>query len=72
MHTCRFPVPQMHEGLDDQEALDFMKDGMALNAPMINDVNDCCLAMGEGTTETISEFQVEIEPTTSVTLVLRG
>ena len=32
-------------------------------------VNDGCLAIGEGTTEKISEFQVEIKPTTSRTAV---
>ena len=35
----------------------------------MNDVNDGCLVMGEGTIEKISELQVGIEPTTSVTLV---
>ena len=28
-----------------------MEDGMALNAPVVNDVSDGCLATGEGTTE---------------------
>ena len=35
----------------------------------MSDVNDGCLVMGEGTIEKISELQVGIEPTTSVTLV---
>ena len=37
--------------------------------PWMNDVVDGCLTAGEGTTEKISEFQVGIEPTTSVTPV---
>lgn len=32
----------------------------------MNDVNDSCLATGKGTTEKIPEFQVGIEPKTSV------
>ena len=35
----------------------------------MNYVNDGCLAMDEGTSEKISEFQVGIEPPTSVMLV---
>ena len=37
--------------------------------PWMNDVVDGCLTAGEGTTEKISEFQVGIQPTTSVTPV---
>ena len=37
--------------------------------PWMHDVSDGCLATGEGTAEKISEFQVGIEPTASVTLV---
>ena len=39
----------------------YMKDGMTLMHPWMNDVND------EGTSEKISEFQVGIEPMNSVT-----
>ena len=44
-----------------------IKDGVALNARGENGVNDGCLAKGEGITAKISELQVEIESTTSVT-----
>ena len=46
-----------------------VKSGMGLNARSMNDVNDDCLATGEGPTERNSEFQVGIEPTTSITPV---
>ena len=35
----------------------------------MNDVNDGCLAIDEGTSEKTSEFQVGLEPLTSVMLV---
>lgn len=35
----------------------------------MNDLNDGCLAMGEGITEKIFRVQVGIKPTTSVTTI---
>ena len=40
----------------DLHSTRYVKDGMAMAYPWMNDVNDGSLAMDEGTTEKVSEF----------------
>ena len=56
----------MHE-LEMYVCSSFENETFLSDLNFFNDIfNDGCLAMGEGTTEKISEFQVGIKPRTSV------